>query len=664
VYKKGEVMKAMKVSVTLQGKDKLSPVLSRIEGKLDTFEAKTSKIAKTTAKMGAVGVAGLGAMGTAIGSMVSKYQDLAKAQGEVQSLGVNAKGIKAITAEARAFSSTFSGTSQADFVRASYDIKSGISSLSDVGVAKFTALAAMTGKATKSTTEQMTSFFATGYGIFNKQFDALQAKTMQNWKGLSQEAKDIKFGEYFSAGIAGAVKEFKTNGGQMQSAIEALGATATTSNVPLAEQLAILGTLQKSMSGSEAATKYKAFITAAVSASEKLKLSFLDSNNQLLSTPKILDILKKKYGKTLDDMEKSELKKAFGTDEAMAYITALYDETDNLTASQKRLSKTMQSGTKDVKKMALAMNKGHEFELLKQKTDMLFTAIGAKFAPMALSLANTIGDITSKTMAWMDANEGTVDTIVAVTTSLGAGLAVFTAGSLAVSALAFAFKPLSGVVRLAIAAFSLLTGKSKSTSKAIRTVSTGLNALAGKSFMAKMGVQMPKKTSLVGKFKGMLSVLSRFALANPIVLGAVMTTVAAYGAYNLYKETQEKDGNLGRDNKLIAQYKKEENKPKALQTVSASQAVEAQGRKDAWKDTSSKPLSNTFSLASQLSSLSKPNPVSKTTNNDVTVNAPINITVNSVDGQVPTQEIANTTEAAVYAGINNSKTNTKFEDEE
>ena len=97
--------------------------------------------------------------------------------------------------------------------------------------------------------EQLTSFFATGYGIYAKQFDALSAKTVSGWKTLSQEAKDIKFGEYFAAGIAGAVKEFKTNGAQMQSAIENLGATATTSNVSLSEQLAILGTLQKSMSG-------------------------------------------------------------------------------------------------------------------------------------------------------------------------------------------------------------------------------------------------------------------------------------------------------------------------------------------------------------------------------------------------------------------------------
>ena len=41
-----------------------------------------------------------------------------------------------------------------------------LSSLSDEGVAEFTALAALTAKATKSTASEMTSLFATGYGIY------------------------------------------------------------------------------------------------------------------------------------------------------------------------------------------------------------------------------------------------------------------------------------------------------------------------------------------------------------------------------------------------------------------------------------------------------------------------------------------------------------------
>lgn len=65
---------------------------------------------------------------------------------------------------------------KSDFITAAYDIKSGIASLTDEGVAQFTELAALTGKATKSTTEEMGSLFATGYGIYK-----VHMKTCQIW---------------------------------------------------------------------------------------------------------------------------------------------------------------------------------------------------------------------------------------------------------------------------------------------------------------------------------------------------------------------------------------------------------------------------------------------------------------------------------------------------
>ena len=63
--------------------------------------------------------------------------------------------------------------SKADFISAAYDIKSGIASLSDEGVAEFTSLAALTAKATKSTAGEMTSLFATGYGIYKDYYSDL-----------------------------------------------------------------------------------------------------------------------------------------------------------------------------------------------------------------------------------------------------------------------------------------------------------------------------------------------------------------------------------------------------------------------------------------------------------------------------------------------------------
>ena len=108
----------------------------------------------------------------------------------------------------------------------------------------------------------MTSLFATGYGIY---------------KDFYGDMSDMEFGEMFSAGIAQSVKQFKTTGSGMAQSIQTLGASATTANVPLEEQLSILGMLQATMGGAEAGTKYKAFLRSAAKGGEALGLSFTDA---------------------------------------------------------------------------------------------------------------------------------------------------------------------------------------------------------------------------------------------------------------------------------------------------------------------------------------------------------------------------------------------------
>lgn len=332
--------------------------------------------------------------GAAIGGFINLRSEILQAQGELKSLKIDDIGIEKITKEAKTFSSTFAGTTTAEFIKASYDIKSGISSLGDEAVGKFTRLAALTAGATKSSTDQMTSFFATGYGIYSKQFEAFGAKTIKGWNKLSQEEKDIKFGESFSAGIGTAVQMFKTDGAKMQSAIETLGAAATTSNVPFAEQLSILGQMQKSFaSGSEAATAYKGFLSGAVEAQDKLNLKFVDQNNQLLSAPVILEKLKKKYGETLDDMEKQEIKKAFGTEEGMKFITAFYGEVDELKNNIDSMGSSIQDGTKTVEDMMKATQQGKGFQLLGQQISRLGATIGQIFYPAAEMLGAALGGL-------------------------------------------------------------------------------------------------------------------------------------------------------------------------------------------------------------------------------------------------------------------------------
>lgn len=330
--------------------------------------------------------------GFALGGVVNLQSQLLQAQGELASLNVDDNGIAKITDEAKNFTNQFAGTTTPEFIKASYDIKSGIASLSDSAVGKFTSLAAMTAGATKSTTTQMTSFFATGYGIYNKQFRKFATTAIDGFNNLSEEEKDIKFGEVFASGIAAAVQKFKTNGQEMQGAIENLGAAATTSNVSFSEQLAILGSMQKSFaSGSEAATAYKGFLEGAVGAQEDLNLKFVDQNNQLLSAPVILEKLRKKYGETLDDMEKQEIKKAFGTEEGMKFITSFYDEIDTLKVSISEMDKEVVGGTLNLEKMMNATQRGKGLELLGQQIQNLGASIGKMFYPAVELLGSGIG---------------------------------------------------------------------------------------------------------------------------------------------------------------------------------------------------------------------------------------------------------------------------------
>lgn len=394
-----------KLSVILNLVDNLSGQMDTATGSIRKLSSAFGMMQKASAAMMGVGT---GIVGLAMGTVKATF-DTQNALGELASLGV--KDLQAVEDAARSFSDTWAGTSKSDFITASYDIKSGIASLTDEGVAQFTQLAALTGKATKSTTEEMGSLFATGYGIY---------------KGFYEDMSDLDFGEMFSAGIATAVKNYKTSGSEMASSISALGATATNANVPLEEQLAILGQLQTTMSGSEAATKYKSFLNQASSAGQKLGLTFLDSNNQLLSMPEILTELKSKYGDTIDALEKRELKEAFGTDEAVALIDLLYNNIETLDGGIQDLQQSMKGGISVTEEMAEAINNTPEqkFQVLKQQIHNNVEELGKGLLPVVNDTMEKVGGLISKVSEWIQNNQGAAKTIMNIVLGLGVFLVV------------------------------------------------------------------------------------------------------------------------------------------------------------------------------------------------------------------------------------------------
>lgn len=409
-----------KLSVVMGMIDNLSSPLGKVTNNVNDSVTKLQSATQTFGNMTQTGAAmvALGSqMTSAVLSPVEATFETKRALGELASLGI--QDLNALEKSATDFSNTWAGTTKADFITAAYDIKSGIASLSDEGVAEFTNLSGITAKATKSTIAEMTDLFATGYGIY---------------KDYYADLSDLEFGEMFSAGIAQSVQKFKTTGSGMSDAIKTLGAEATSAQVPLEEQMTILGMLQATMSGSEAGTKYKSFLKNAAKAGDELGLSFVDANNQLLSMPEILDQLKNKFGDTMDAAEKIELQKAFGDQEAVGLISLMYNKTGDLQNNILGLYDSMGSGIGTATDMANAINQTEpeKFEVLKQKFDNAQQSLGNSLLPTVNTFMDKATVVVTKVSDWIDKNQElsrmfmmVLLVLSLVITGIGAFLAIF-----------------------------------------------------------------------------------------------------------------------------------------------------------------------------------------------------------------------------------------------
>lgn len=415
--------KVFKLSVIVNMIDKITGPASKMNGgidgnmkKLDQWEQKFNSLNRN-----GIQVAGMGAAVTASTLSLTKSTfETSKALGELASLGI--EDFKALSDAGADFSSKWAGTSKAEFISAAYDIKSGISSLTDEGVAKYTEIAGMTAKATKSTVSEMTDLFATGYGIY---------------KGYYSDLSDMEFAQVFGAGIAKSVQTFKTDGSKLAESISTLGASATTANVPLEEQLSILGMLQSTMGGSEAGTKYKAFLQSAASAGDKLGISFLDANNQLLSMPDIINSLRLKFGDTMDAAEKMKLTEAFGTEEAVSMIDLLYNKSGDLQGNIESLYTSMGSGTGLITEMADAINNTDpdKYALLGQQWQNLKEDLGTMLLPVMRQFMNTASSAIATISEWTQKHERLSAALVVALTGFGAVLTGIGIGMVVISSL-------------------------------------------------------------------------------------------------------------------------------------------------------------------------------------------------------------------------------------
>ncbi|HOZ46586.1 MAG TPA: phage tail tape measure protein [Candidatus Hydrogenedentes bacterium] len=414
-------MNDLGLGVIVSMKDAFSRNAMRVQSSMQSLDASVAaasermtrnldRIQKGTMMIGA-GLAMLAVPSALVASTVESQ----KALGELASLGV--EDLNAIENAAESFTNQWAGTRKAQFITATYDVKSALASLSDEAVGVFTRMAALTGKATKATTDEMVGTFTTAYGIF---------------KPIMADMSDMEWATAFSGALSQTVAAFKTTGRQMADAIKNIGAVAAASHVPLEEQLAILGQLQTTMPGSEAGTLYKAFMMKAAEAGEELGLSFTDSSGRLKGVVDVLREVQRQFPDLSQAAAQVQLKKAFGSDEAVKFVLQMSQGLGALEGNIQSIQKAMLSGAAVTEEMANAMNMdiGAQFLLLRQQLGNLFETLGKTLLPVVAPVIGGISKVILFLQRMAKASPGVTRVVLTLSMALG-GILVAAGGVVA-----------------------------------------------------------------------------------------------------------------------------------------------------------------------------------------------------------------------------------------
>jgi len=301
-------------------------LLDRITGPLKGIQKTVDQVTRHSRKAFmnmAAGVTALIAASSSFAATVNPANDMNMALGEVRSLEVAEDTLAALNQAGLKYSIQFGAHAQ-NYVRSAYDIQSAIDGLAGNELPRFTTAGGILAEATKANVSDITSYFGSMYGIFRKQANEMG-------KGA--------WVEMLVGQTATAVQMFKTTGPEMSAAFESIGADAQSMGVKLNEQMAVLGNLQSTMSGSEAGTKYGAFLGGLANAQDKLDLKFTDQSGALLPVVEILDKIKAQTN-GLDSLQTQDLLAgAFGSDEAVSFIQLMSADISKLNGDINKLGK-------------------------------------------------------------------------------------------------------------------------------------------------------------------------------------------------------------------------------------------------------------------------------------------------------------------------------------
>ena len=315
--------------------------MERATGRMERLTASADPIGRTRDRAGRAGRFAVGAslaggeiarVGASIrgltGAPVEAAAQVARSRGRLATLSMSEAGIDEVERIGRELSRKYAGIGTSGFVGAAYDVRSAMSALSEVDVAKVTGISAELGRAADATTEEMTSAVSGAYGVF---------------KGpLFRDLSDIEFVEKFSAQLSQAVEMFRTTGGAMEQGIKTMGAG--------------------------------------------LDIAVIDeATGKLRPIASLLDDMERVFGEELEDREAAQIKEAFGRDEAVRVIEGLWGSGEELRAAAGELEAATMA---DVRRRARARdeNLGGAMDRMRQRWTSFTELLGQRLEPTLMRL--------------------------------------------------------------------------------------------------------------------------------------------------------------------------------------------------------------------------------------------------------------------------------------
>ncbi len=357
---------------------KLAADMERATGRIGRIEQAREKAATAggfafRASLVAGEISRVGASMRRFGAVpVESAAEVGRQRGRLATLSMSESGIDAVERVGRDIGARLAGVNLAGFIGAAYDVRSAMSALSEIDVARVTGFAAELGRAADASTEEMTSAISGAYGVFKRP--------------LFADFSDIEFVEKFTAQLSQSVEQFRTTGGRMELGIKSMGAGLSLAGIKMSEQLAALGQLQSQMEAGEAGTALRSFRQGAVDAQEAFAeagrdIQIIDrATGGLRPIAAILDDMERVFGAELDAREAAEIKAAFGREEAVRVIEGLWGGGESLRAAAGKLEDATMA---DVRRRARDRdeNLGGMLDRMRQRWVNFTSQIGSRLDP-------------------------------------------------------------------------------------------------------------------------------------------------------------------------------------------------------------------------------------------------------------------------------------------